>query len=395
MSNRSDQKIFNQPLFKVYMNKDVPIKVGETLMSGKISQYNKVSEFEEKLSTYIGNKNILTLNSGTNALHLAYHLLKKPIKELNYPGLKDGDEVLTTALTCVATNWPILANNLKIKWVDIDSSTMNINLNDLKKKLSSTTKIISVVHWGGTPTDLDELKQICDYAEKTFGFRPMIIEDGAHSFGAEYNGKKLGNHGNIVMHSFQAIKHLTTVDGGLLILPTDELYERGKLQRWFGISRERKNKQKDFRVEDNIEEFGFKFHMNDVNAVIGLTNFPQVVENLKIHRRNANYYSKELQNIDCVELLITNEKINSAYWLFTFKIKKRDEFISFMTEKGICVSQVHGRNDRHTCVKEFKSDLPILDEYSKKIVCIPVGWWITEKDSKYIIDCIKEWDNKI
>ncbi|GAG14270.1 unnamed protein product, partial [marine sediment metagenome] len=255
------------------------------------------------------------------------------------------EEVLTTALTCVATNWPILANNLKIKWVDIDPETMNINIEDLKKKLSSTTKIISVVHWGGTPTDLDKLKEVQEYAEKKFGFRPIIIEDGAHSFGAEYNGKKLGNHGNIVMYSFQAIKHLTTVDGGLLVLPTDELYERGKLQRWFGISRERKNKQKDFRVEDDIEEFGFKFHMNDVNATIGLTNFPQVVENLKIHRKNADYYLKELQNIDCVELLNINEKINSAYWLFTFKIKKRDEFISFMTNKGVCVSQVHGRND--------------------------------------------------
>lgn len=392
MTNRADQIIFKYPLFKIYMNDDVPLKVGETLMSGKISQYNKVSEFESLLSKYINNKNILTLNSGTNALHLAYHLLQKPIKDLNYPGWENGDEVLTTALTCVATNWPILANKLKIKWVDIDSENMNINIEDLKNKLSLKTKIISVVHWGGTPTDLDKLKEVQDYAENKFGFRPMIIEDGAHSFGAEYKGKKLGNHGNIVMYSFQAIKHLTTVDGGLLILPNEELYERAKLQRWFGISRERKNNQKDFRVEDDIKEFGFKFHMNDVNATIGITNFHQVVENLKIHRKNANYYLKELQNIECIELLNINEKINSAYWLFTFKIKNRDEFISFMAKKGVCVSQVHGRNDTHTCVKEFNCELPILDEFSKKIVCIPVGWWISKDDAKYIVDCIKEWD---
>jgi dTDP-4-amino-4,6-dideoxygalactose transaminase len=132
--------------------------------------------------------------------------------------------------------------------------------------------------------------------------------------------------------------------------------------------------------------------MNDVNATIGITNFHQVVENLKIHRKNANYYLKELQNIECVELLNINEKINSAYWLFTFKIKNRDEFISFMARKGVCVSQVHGRNDTHTCVKEFNCELPILDEFSKKIVCIPVGWWISQDDAKYIVDCIKEWD---
>jgi dTDP-4-amino-4,6-dideoxygalactose transaminase len=396
MSKRADQKIFKYPLFKVSMSKNVSEEVSKTLLSGKISQYSKVSDFEKKLSNYIGNSNLLTVNSGTSALHLAYHLLKKPLNELNFPGLEDGDEVLTTPLTCTATNWPILANNLKIKWVDIDPNNMNLNLNDLKNKLSKKTKIISVVHWGGTPLNLNKLRSICDYAEKTFGFRPMVIEDGAHSFGAEYDGKKLGNHGNIVMHSFQAIKHLTTVDGGLLILPSQELYERGKLIRWFGISRERKNnKQKDFRVEDDIKEWGFKFHMNDVNATIGLSNFQLSIENLKIHRRNANYYDKELQNLKNIELIKINDNITSAYWLYTFKINNRESFINFMTNKGICVSQVHGRNDIHTCVKEFVTTLPILDEYYEKVICIPVGWWLTEEDIRFIVECIKEWDKII
>ena len=221
----------------------------------------------------------------------------------------------------------------------------------------------------------------------------MVIEDAAHSFGAEYNGQKLGNHGNIVMYSFQAIKHLTTIDGGLLILPIQELYDRGKLLRWFGISRERKNNQKDFRVEDNIEEFGFKFHMNDVNATVGINNLPLAINNLKIYRDNANYYLDKLKNINCVTLLKYNKKINPSWWIFTFKIKKRDEFVSFMREKGICVSQVHGRNDIHTCVKEFKTILPILDKYEKDIVSMPVGWWVSNKDREFIVECINKWDN--
>lgn len=394
MSKRADQKNFKYPLFKVYMNNTVGEDVTKVLLSGKISQYSQVTDFEKELSNFIGNSNLLTVNSGTSSLHLAYHLLKKPIEELNFPGLEDGDEVLTTALTCTATNWPILANNLKIKWVDIDPNNMNLNLDDLKNKLSEKTKIICIVHWGGTPLNLNKLKEVCDYAENKYGFRPMVIEDGAHAFGAEYDGKKIGNHGNIVIHSFQAIKHLTTVDGGLLILPTQELYDRGKLIRWFGISRERKNNQKDFRVEDDIKEWGFKFHMNDVNATIGLSNLPFVIENLKIHRKNAEYYDKELKNLKKITLLNIDSNINSAFWLYTFKIedKNRDDFINFMTDKSICVSQVHGRNDIHSCVNDFKSKLPILDEYYEKVMCIPVGWWLTEDDTKYIVDCIKEWD---
>ncbi len=394
MSSRTCQNNYKFPLFKVFMNQDIKNSISDVLLSGRISQYNKVFEFEKELSKFIRNDKIITLNSGTNALHLAYHLLKRPIPELNYPGLEKDSEVLTTPLTCVATNWPILSNNLKIKWVDIDPKTMNINLHDLKNKLTDKTRIISVVHWGGTPVDLDKLKEVQDYAEKKLGFRPMVIEDAAHSLGAEYDGRKLGNHGNIVMYSFQAIKHLTTIDGGLLVLPTDELYERGKLLRWFGISRERKNNQKDFRVEDDIKEFGFKFHMNDVNATVGLSNLTGAIKNLEIHRRNASLYIKNLKNIDGIKLLTINEKIKSSYWIFTFRIKEKENFITYMRENGICVSQVHGRNDTHTCVKEFKTVLPILDEVEKELICIPCGWWLTEKDINFIINCINMYIKK-
>uniref|UniRef100_A0A6C0BWE1 DegT/DnrJ/EryC1/StrS aminotransferase family protein n=1 Tax=viral metagenome TaxID=1070528 RepID=A0A6C0BWE1_9ZZZZ len=378
-------------LFKVFMDPGVTEPLNEVILSGKLSQYEKVTEFEKHLSAYIGNSNLLTMNSATSALHLAYHLLKSPIPELKFPGLDLNDEVLTTPLTCVATNWPILANNLKIKWVDINKN-LNLDIIDLKQKLSKKTKIISIVHWGGYPANLDELKDVQRYCEEKFGFRPIIIEDCAHSFGAEYKGQKLGNHGNIVIYSFQAIKHLTCGDGGLLVLPIKELYERGKLLRWFGISRETKNKQKDFKVEDNIKEYGFKFHMNDINATIGLHNLPFSVENLRIHRDNASYYLKEFNDINCVELLETNLNINAAWWTFTFFINNLNEFISFMKKKNINVSQVHGRNDNHDTVSEFKVKLPNLDKILERLICIPVGWWITHDDRKYIVQCIKEWD---
>ena len=383
------QDTFRIPLFKVLMNPDLKDSVTNILMSGKISQYGKVNEFEERLGEYLENDKVLTVNSGTTALHLAYHILKKPDLDNHWPGLNPGDEVLTTSLTCVATNWPILANNLKIKWVDFDPENMNINMTDLRNKLSKTTKIISVVHWGGYPCDLEELEKIKDECYDKWGFRPYIIEDGAHAFGAKFKGKPLGNHGNLVMFSLQAIKHLTTIDGGLLILPNKELYERAKLIRFFGIDRERKNNQKDFRVEDNISEWGYKFHMNDVNATVGLGNLDLAKKMLEIHRDNANFYFKNLTDVPGLTLLENKTDRVGSWWLFTMRVLRRDDFIDHMKKYKIMASQVHGRNDIHSCVSEYKIDLPLLDKYEGEVVCIPVGWWVTPEDRQFIVDTIK------
>ncbi len=393
MSKRADQSNFDIPMFQVSMNPLIGEILSPVLLSGKISQYVKVDEFENRLKDYLNVNYALTVNSGTSGLHLVYHMLYDPISELNYPGFNENDIVLTTPLTCVATNFPILLNKMNIQWVDIDENTLNMNLVDLKNKLSERTKIISLVHWGGTPIDLDELKKILDYAESRFGFRPIVVEDCAHSFGAEYNNKKLGSHGNIVMYSFQAIKHLTTIDGGLLVLPTKELYERAKLLRWFGISRERKNKQKDFRVEDNIVECGFKFHMNDVNASVGIANLELTIKNIEKHRSNAMFFDTNLKHMKSISLLKHNSKSNSSYWIYSFRIKsKRNEFIEFMREKGICVSQIHGRNDKHSCLDKFVCELPVLDRIEQEIICIPVGWWLSTNDLNKIVLSIKQWD---
>ena len=159
----------NIPLFKVYMSENAPEEVTKVLKSGFIGQGSKVDEFESKLKEFFKSDYVATTNAATSAEHLALHLLKKPemnievfnglaSKENHWNGLEDGDEVLATPLTCTATNFPILANNLKIKWVDIDPNTLNIDLDDLSRKITSKTKVIFLVHWGGYPVDLDKLK---------------------------------------------------------------------------------------------------------------------------------------------------------------------------------------------------------------------------------------------
>ena len=381
------------PLFKVFMSEDVLKPVNDVLMSGQLTQGPKVEEFEQKLSTYLGNSNILTLNSATMGLTLALRLLKESDETISWPGFDDqSDIVLTPALTCFATTAAILANGVNIRWLDVDLNTANISLEDVRKKLNEKTKVIYLVHWGGNPVDLDELDEICEEHKKVYGFKPMIVEDCAHAFGAEYNGKKIGSNNNICVFSLQAIKHLTTGDGGLITLPNERLYERCKLLRWFGINRDKRNyKGKDFRLENDITEWGYKGHMNDINATIGLYNLPHMDELLRKNRENGKYFDEHLKDCPGIKLMESNTKCKSAYWLYTIRVLngKKQEFMNKMKEAGIMTSQVHNRNDINSVVDKFEEALPNLDILEKELVCIPVGWWLENEDLEHIVGNIK------
>lgn len=387
------------PLFKVFMSPTAKDEVAKVLDSGFIGQGVVVDRFEKDLSEFLENDRVLTLNSGTSGLHMALHLLKSPKKTTQvyhgvasidsyWPGIQDGDEVLATSLTCTASNFPILANNMKIKWVDIDPKTLNMDLDDLERKISPKTKAIMLVHWGGYPNDLNRIRQIQEKAYRMYGFKPAVIEDGAHSFGSKFMGKPLGNHGNIVMHSLQAIKHITSVDGGVLILPHQELYNRGKLIRWYGIDRD--SNRKDFRCEADIAEWGFKFHMNDVNAAVGIENLKHAKNIISTHQDNAKFYDQNLQNISGLTTLTREQGHESAFWIYSMLVDDRDGFMKWMKECNIIVSQVHERNDKHSCVREYISALPQLDKTIGKVVSIPVGWWVNAEQREYIVDCIKK-----
>jgi dTDP-4-amino-4,6-dideoxygalactose transaminase len=361
-------------------------------MSGFITQGPQVEKFEESLGKYFGNKNVLTLNSATSGLTLALRLLLNKDEESEWPGFDvKEDIVLSPALTCFATNAAILANNCNINWIDSDNNTANVSIDDIRSKLNKNTKVVYIVHWGGYPVDLNSLKELQEEHYLKYGYKFRIIEDCAHAFGASYQGQKLGNHGNICVFSLQAIKHLTTGDGGLIILPDEKLYERGKLIRWFGIDRDKRNyNRKDFRMENDILEWGYKFHMNDINATIGLYNLPYIDGLLEKNRNNYSYIYEQLTGVKDVILFENKPDRENAAWLFTMRVLNKSLFIDKMKEYGIATSQVHNRNDLNSCVSDFKCELPNISELEKELICIPVGWWLEKDDLDYMIEKIKE-----
>lgn len=364
------------PLFKVFMPKSVMKPLEKVLFSGYIGQGLKVDEFEEKLGPCFGNQNVLTVNSGTAALQLALRLANVGI----------GDEVISTPMTCSATNEPILAMGARIVWADIDPWTANIDPSDVAKKITKKTKAIMCVHWGGYPCNLNELNAVAN----KHGIK--LIEDACHALGASYQNNPIGSHSDFACFSFQAIKHINTIDGGVLVCKTKPDCERGRLLRWFGI--DRNAKRNDLRCELDIAESGYKFHMNDVTAVIGLEQLKYLDDIIKKHRDNAKKYNEAFQNLKSVKTLKYANDRSSAYWLYTMRVKDRSGFMKHMKEKGITVSQVHVRNDKYSMFKDFKSHLSGVDEFISEQVSIPVGWWLEEKDLTHIINTILGYDKK-
>ena len=194
------------------------------------------------------NNPCIATGAGTDALHLAYIL----------SGLKFGDEVIAPVYTCTATNIPFLYMGVKIKFADVDPATMNISVESVKKLITSKTKAIVCTHYGGLPCDMDELRKIASRK------KIPIIEDAAHALGATYGNKPIGSLSDFTMFSFQAIKHITTGDGGMLCIKNKKLLDKARRIRWFGIDREGKQKG---TWKNDIYEVGYKYQMTDIGAV--------------------------------------------------------------------------------------------------------------------------------
>ncbi len=339
----------------------------EILYSGYIAQGQIVDDFESEFGKYLENPLVVSVNSGTAALHIALILA----------GIGRGDEVISTALTAEPTNVAIKMTGAKIVWADIDSFTGSMDATDAERKINERTKAILPVDYAGIPVDIDKFHII----SKKYNI--PIIEDSAHALGAKYRGKKTGNHFPFVCFSFQAIKHMTTVDGGMLAFDDKDNYEKAKLIRWFGLDKKKS------RIDNDIKIQGYKYHMNNVNAGIGLCQLKFVEEIISKYIDNGKYFDDALRNIPGIELLKYYDGSEPSYWLYTLKAENRESLIRKLNEHGISASELHKRNDMHSFLESDKIELPNLDIFYDKMLHIPCGWWVGLKEREYIADIIR------
>jgi perosamine synthetase len=269
-------------------------------------------------------------------------------------------------------------------FADIDSLTGNILPDSIAEKITPRTKAIMPVHWGGYPCDLDEINALAS----KHGI--VVIEDAAHALGATYKGRPIGAISRLTAFSFQAIKHLTTGDGGALCCLEERDAHIAFTQRWFGIDRaSSKPSILGERVYDIIS-VGYKYHMNDLSAALGLGNLEDFFERLLRRQEIASIYRQQLQGVMGLQLLKLEEDRTSAYWLFTMLVERREDLIRKLAGQGIPASVVHLRIDHNSVFGGIKEDLPGQSEFNEKQVAIPIHENLTEEEIEYIIVCIKE-----
>jgi perosamine synthetase len=360
------------PLFKVFMADSVGKAVNEVLYSGYIAEGEKVTCLTKAVAEFIGNPNTVLVNSCTSALTLAYRLA----------GVGPGTEVITTPLTCVASNTPILDLGGVPVWVDLDPETGMVDPNDIEHLISERTKAICVLHKEGDPARINEILFI---AKK---YNLKVVEDCAHTFGASYQGVKIGNHGDYACFSFQAIKHMTTGDGGALVCKDPKDHARAKRLKWFGVDRD--NPQDGNSWLSDVKEWGYKFNMNDISAAIGLENLKHTERLNESFHRNGVLYTKLLKNIPGVKLIKRDlENDYSIFWAYCIVVEKRKSLIEKLAHEGIASMQIHPRNDVYSMFSMSKRHLPNLDAFAERELSLPCGWWVDEDEIERICNVIR------
>jgi perosamine synthetase len=363
-------------LFRPFMAPTVPARLAEVVTpdeNGRIfsGEGPRTAQFEREFSHFAGAPyDVLMMNSGTSALEMALYLC----------GVTVGTDVITTPMTCTATNGAIMRLGGTPVWADVDPITGLIDPADVARKLTKSTKAIMAVDWAGRSCDY---KALGIAARQAGWLNIQVIQDAAHNLLVD-----MDNRGDYVCWSFQHIKHLTTGDGGALLTPSSQR-DRARLLRWYGLDRE---SSADFRCSQNITEVGWKAHMNDISAAIGLANLAHAGRVVAAHRANARWYHKALNGVLGITLPPEDER--GSWWLYTLLLDNRDEFIAYMADNGVQCSPVHARNDSHTAYFFPNGPLPGVDEFSSRECAIPTGWWLTDTERSHVASSIWQWATK-
>lgn len=329
--------------------------VTEVLKTRWIGQGPKVEQFEQEFSAkFCQGLPALAVGSGTDALHLAYLLA----------GVEAGDEVITPVFTCTATNIPFLYMGAKVVFADIQADTMNIDPADVRRRITPKTKAIVCVHYGGLPCEMAELQSIARE------HKLALIEDAAHAVGAAYEGASIGSLSDFTMFSFQAVKHITTGDGGMVVMKNPDLIEKARRLRWFGI--DRKAKQGGIWQND-IKEVGYKYQMTDIAAAMGLAALAEIDETLALRRRLFTAYERGLAGIPGVTLVGAQQpdRVHGA-WLCTVLAENRVQLQAKLREHNIESAQVHYRNDRYSILGGRRPDYPNMDAVEDRYLVLPL-----------------------
>lgn len=365
-------------LFEPYVSKVEKKFLLKTLESKWWGLGPTTTKFEEEIGKFLGNPNIVALNSGTAALHLSLIL----------EGIGKGDEVLVPVLTFVSTAHVVEYVGAKPVFVDVNYDTLNISLEDTLKKITKKTKAIMMVHYGGNPALLYPFQELAE------DFNLKIIEDAAHAFGAEYDGKKIGTF-NTTAFSAHAVKCLSMGEGGFLALRDGRQATQAKELRWLGINKGTYDRTISIGKQWNAWQYdvnglGYKYGPSDLLSSIGLA---QLQSYQKIYERKckiANRYREGLNGIPNIELTPVLPYVKNAHHLFVIKATARDGLFSFFKQNDIAGGMHYYPIHLHNYYQKYKSSCPVAEDVWKKLISLPFHANLSDKEVDKVISVIKK-----
>lgn len=370
------------PVFRPYSDDEEINALSEVVKSHWWGLGPRTQEFEKRFAAYIGTRRAVGVNSGTSALHLALEGL----------GIGPGDEVILPSMTFVSCAHSILYCGGTPVFADIEPRTMTLDPVDVARKVTGRTKAIMVVHYGGHPCDMNPISEIA----RAHGL--PVVEDCAHSAGAEYYGRKTGGIGTVGCFSFHAVKNVATGDGGMVTTNLEALAEKVVVKRWLGITKttwDRYSKPSTGGDRPSwyyeVDELGYKAHMNDLQAALGIVQLSRLERTNEMRTHVARFYTDSLSQLPSVELPIPEKWAKSSWHLFEIKAQRRDELQAYLASQGVSTSvhyiPIHTMSLYRS--KFGQVHLPVTEELASRILTLPMYPGLTEDDLRKVVSLIK------
>lgn len=348
--------------------------VAQVFESAWLGQGSKVLEFEKALSEMFAHRNVIAVSSGTAALHLV----------LNALGLKDGDEVIVPSLTFCATIQAITAVGATPIFCEIDPYTLNIDISDAASRITSRTQVILPVHYCGNACDMEALLQLA--TDK----RLRVVEDAAHAFGSSFHGQLIGSFGYITCFSFDPIKNITCGEGGAIVLSDDDLADLIRRKRTVGISQDRwqrSNVDRPWWYQVDVQ--GYRYHMNNISASIGLVQLGQLPKFCSRKRELVHRYNERFSNLTDVQVLRWQlEDCCPFYYILRIKNGQRNQLISLLAAHGIDTGVHYIPNHLQPYFRKSSVVLPVTEQIFDEIITLPLHLAMTDMDVDRVADAV-------
>ncbi len=346
--------------------------VARVLRSGMLAQGREVELFEKEFAEYIGVDYAVAVANGTAALDIA----------LKAVGVREGDEVITTPFTFIATANAVLFQRAKPVFADINPKTYNLDPGDVVEKITSRTKAIIVVHLYGQPADMKAFREIAD------DYKLVLVEDAAQAHGAEFMGEKVGSLGDIAIFSFYPTKNMTTGEGGMITTNNEEYARKARLLRDHGQTRKYLH-----------EILGWNLRMTNIAAALGRVQLRRLDKLNRIRGENARMLTSGLEKIEGIETPYVDPRVKHVWHQYVIRVKReypltRDELREYLEKKGVGTAIHYPLPIHHQPLYRrlgYPPDIcPNAIEASREVLSIPVHPSLSREDIEYIIDCIRE-----